>query len=224
MPVKAQVAVRGKWRCATARVGYLPLEPGRTERPQRAQSTQSPPAAIRNQNYHLLAPELAITNSRLPNPIPTFTQVNRQLHLHVARSIVGHRVYKPRRFQAIGATHIVVRIDWTECLPCVCRSARRDPSQSCDVYARLAWDVTGITFLETSFVENFFRQFDHIDVVVVTAAHACGSSRATRIGRRGESLSLRKNRRAAWTLMCLVWRKERPRITDGRCYLAEKAV
>jgi len=57
-----------------------------------AQSTQSPPAAIRNQNYHLLAPELAITNSRLPNPIPTFTQVNRQLHLHVARSNVGHRV------------------------------------------------------------------------------------------------------------------------------------
>ena len=44
-------------------------------------------------------------------------------------------------------------------------------SRHADVDARLTRNVTGVGFPEPTFVQNFFRQFDHIDVIVAPASH-----------------------------------------------------
>jgi hypothetical protein len=42
-----------------------------------------------------------------------------------------------------------------------------------DVDARFAGNVAGVGFPEASFVQNVFRKFDDIDVIVVPQSHGC---------------------------------------------------
>src|SRR5450759_1200280 len=53
-------------------------------------------------------------------------------------------------------------------------------SRHADVNARLPHDVIGVGLLEAAFVKNVFRQFDHVDVVMVAAPHGCVQMNQTR--------------------------------------------
>ena len=85
--------------------------------------------------------------------------------------------YKPRKGEAATANRIVVRIDWTECRPYAFETHIRVQSCHSDINARFALNVIGVGLLESSFGKDVFRQFNHVDVVVVAAPHGGKQSR-----------------------------------------------
>jgi hypothetical protein len=136
-----------------------------------ASSKYLPPQLNRWSALWILYEDAAAFYLRLPHAESRFAKTNGQFHFHVASTVIGHRVIHFVELRQQPQSELLyVSIGFNARLVFI-EARIRIESGHADVDAWLAGNVVGVGFLEPRLVENVFRQFNHVNVIVRVTPH-----------------------------------------------------